>query len=697
MRQRFTIAAVLAAFTGAMLVLAQAPRPGEVQLKAAQHKEQVEGDLKTAIEQYKKIAQSSDRRLAAKALVAIGECYEKLGSAEARAAYDRVVRDFPDQAESVGLARARLAALVSPPVHGGQTARQVWITRASDDPGEGSVSADGRYISFTDWETGDLGVRDVITGVGRHLTNTGDWEASGDYAEGSVISPDGRQVAYFWFDEKGKNELRVIPISGGTPRTVHRSDDRSDYIAPQGWTPDGRQLLVVHTLADHTSQIAMVSVQDGSLRALKSFTWQNLNARLSPNGRYIAYDSPKDDKTQARDIFVLGVDGSRETAVVQHSADDFLPQWSPDGSRILFLSDRTGTMSLWAIPLEDGKAQGPAELVKADVGRIRPLGMARNGTLHYVLPGASRTNIYTAELDGGKVSKKPALATEHFINSNTGPSLSPDGLYLAYYSLRAGSSTIVIRTLKTGVEKDIPVREKAGGTFGIGPKWFADARSLLVVMRETQRPGLGFYRVDLASGNAELLHHVNQDGFQGFTLTPDGKTIFYTQSGSSTTTITTRLMRFDIESHRETELKNDAWVISPTVSPDGKQVACVVSVRPGGASYVVIIPSTGGESREIFRGSPWMDGSRYNTLAWTPDQRYLLFVRGGVGDNTPNVLWRVPVAGGQPEQLGLSMMARLKSPQVHPDGRRIFFGAAENGPNEVWSLENFLPKTVAAK
>ena len=485
-----------------------------------------------------------------------------------------------------------------------------------------------------------------------------------------------------------RNELRVIPIGGGAPRTVRRGADRREYMAPQSWTPDGKQLLVVQRLPDSTSRIAMISVQDGSVRVLKSFAWRNLNARLSPNGRYIAYDFPGDDKTHARDIFVLAADGSRETAVVRSPADDYAPLWSPDGSRILFLSNRTGSNSLWAMPVEDGRPKGPAELVKADLGRILPLGMTRDGTLYYVLPGSSRANIYTAELDANmKVSKGPVLATERWVNSNVGASLSLDGQYLAYYSLRPGLTNLVIRTLKTGEEKDLPIRLEVVTYYGIGPKWFPDGRSMLVLLRDPQRPGVGFYRVDLASGNTEMLHYANQKGFLGFALSPDGKTIFYN---------TTRLMRFDLDSRRETELKADNHgFVSLTVSPDGKQLVYLVSVRPV-ASYLAMMPSAGGESREVFRGSPWMDGSRFNTLAWTPDQRYLLFVRGVAGDG-PNVLWRVPVTGGQPEQMGLSVMGRITSPQVHPDGRRIFFSMNENSGNELWALENFLPKTVAAK
>ena len=65
MKRVFAITTVLVALIGSGLLFAQAPRSADVQFKAAQHKEEVEGDLKGAIEQYQKIAQSSDRALAA--------------------------------------------------------------------------------------------------------------------------------------------------------------------------------------------------------------------------------------------------------------------------------------------------------------------------------------------------------------------------------------------------------------------------------------------------------------------------------------------------------------------------------------------------------------------------------------------------------------------------------------------------------
>jgi len=383
---------------------------------------------------------------------------------------------------------------------------------------------------------------------------------------------------------------------------------------------------------------------------------------------------------------------------VQNPARDSEPIWSPDGSQILFLSDRTGPFSLWSVPFNEGKPgegkPGEAKLVKADLGRVEDIWMTRGGTLYYHIPGTAGPNIYSAELGSDmKVSKPPVLAVESFVNSNNGPALSPDGQFLAYESFRPGGTDLVIQTIKTGEERLVPVKLPVAMIRGIGPMWFPEGRSVLMISRVPPGPGLNFYRIDVASGNAERLHRT-QLGLDGYRLSPDGRTLFYTEQTADSNN--TRLVRFDIETRRETELKTGEHFMAVAVSPDGKQLAYLVQTD-GPASYLAVIPATGGTSREVLRSSPWVDGSRY-TLAWTPDQRYLLFVRGSAGGNGPNVLWRVPVSGGPAEQMGLSMAAaNIGSPQIHPDGKRIFFASNTKGPNEVWALENFLPALKANK
>jgi sugar lactone lactonase YvrE len=199
---------------------------------------------------------------------------------------------------------------------------------------------------------------------------------------------------------------------------------------------------------------------------------------------------------------------------------------------------------------------------------------------------------------------------------------------------------------------------------------------------------LGYYRVYVASGKAELLHQTASRNVVSTRpdLSPDGKTIFYLETPGQP-------VRLDIDSHRETKLTpvgTGPWDgrLSLAVSPDGAQVAYV-----GGASLVVA-PAAGGEPRELVRFSGASSPAEMADglgLAWSPDQRYLFFVKPEI-----RAIWRVPVTGGEAENIGISMN-RIRALRMNPDGRRIAFDSVIDAPSELWVLENFLPKTVAAR
>src|SRR5687768_13446845 len=76
-------------------------------LARAQHKATVEGDLKGAIEEYKRVVAvaGSNRALAAQALLRMAECHQKLGDTAARSIYERVARDYGDQTDAASVAR----------------------------------------------------------------------------------------------------------------------------------------------------------------------------------------------------------------------------------------------------------------------------------------------------------------------------------------------------------------------------------------------------------------------------------------------------------------------------------------------------------------------------------------------------------------------------------------------------------------
>jgi len=98
-----------------MVADARQADPG-VQLRAAIEKEEVAGDLEGAMALYRQIiaADGKNRPATAKAMLRLAGCYEKLGQAEARKLYERLVAEYSDQTQEAAHARARLAALGSP-------------------------------------------------------------------------------------------------------------------------------------------------------------------------------------------------------------------------------------------------------------------------------------------------------------------------------------------------------------------------------------------------------------------------------------------------------------------------------------------------------------------------------------------------------------------------------------------------------
>jgi Tol biopolymer transport system component len=683
MKRAFTLAiAVLLCAFSAGVVFSQS---GHDLFQQALVKERADGNLEEAIKLYQRIVRefAKDRALSARALVQIGQCYEKLGSAEARKAYERVVRDFADQAEPVRVARERIAALHSGGANAGRTEmrlRRVWAAGLVDF---GRVSSDGRFLSFTDWENDDsLTIHDFATGENRRLTGKGTTAASSRSNGRSVLSPDSKQIAYDCYNEDGFEDLRIIGVDGSEPRLLYSNREQVRRIEPAAWSPDGRYILAGFLKKDDTWEMTLVAVGDGSVRPLKPLDrYAAQRARFSPDGRYIAYDT-------RGDIFLLETGTGRELPLVQHPANEYLLDWTPD-SRILFSSDRSGTRDAWLIGVSDGKPQGSPELVQKDVGRSNPLGFTRAGACYYgTYAGAHE--VYTAEIDlaSGKLVSPPQPASRRWVGISRTPDWSPDGKFLAY--LRGGQ--IVIRSAETGEEREL--KPKARSLRGLALRWAPDGKFLVVpgIDNEGRR---GLMHVDVQTGDATLLVPLLERDtyFPRFDCSPDGKTIFYVSQDAPEGNDRT-LFAWDLQTRRETALVRRRSLGSFSVSPDGRWLVLTAWGEPTNSQVLFIMPAAGGDLRELVRIDTEESNGRVTPL-WTPDGRWVIFAKGARGKPTRDVqLWRVPAEGGEPTRLDVTIdnLWRLR---LHPDGRRIAFDTS-GGKAEVWVLENFLPALKAA-
>jgi Tol biopolymer transport system component len=660
----------------------------EVALQAAIKTEAVDGNLKAAIEQYRKIVETGSRAIAAKALVRMGQCYEKLGKGEAQKAYEQVVREYADQPEPVKLARSRLAALSQPAGsanHDAMTVRQVWA--GPDEDLIGAPTRDGRYLTLQDWPGENLAVRDLVTGQKLRLTNKD--PRTLEFAMLSMPSPDGKEVAYAWYNKDNFYDLRIVGLDGSNPRVLYANPELG-YLESSDWTPDGKNILAIFYRKDKGSQLALVSVADGSARVLKSFDQEApKRARFSPDGRYIAYDLPQQPGSNEYDIFILTVDGGQETPAVQHTANDVVFDWTPDGKRLLFGSNRSGTMGAWWIQVADGKPDGTPELVKPDLGQdVWPMGFTRDGSYFYnVRTGMS--DVYIAELDlaSGRVLAPPVLATQRFAGSNSKPDWSHDGRQLVFLSQRGpgawGARAICVRDAETGEVREIPSKLDRV----VDVLWFPDSRAVLVVA-EHPSGKFGPFRIDVQTGDFERVDLQKPSGW-GFAFSPDGKTIYY-HRGSSI--VARELATGQEKVLYSVDTLSYHFRAGVTLSRDGQQLAFAVSEVKSGSKELKVMRAAGGEARDLLRGVPM---SFPGSLAWAPDGQSVLFVKQPNPNDLKTELWLIAVQGGEPRKLDLTAK-NMRELRIHPDGRRIAFTSGGD-KSEVWAMENFLPVAKATK
>jgi Tol biopolymer transport system component len=682
-RLSFVFLAALLATTVQLVGGQQNAADAEKRLARAHHKATVDGDLKAAISEYEQIVVNAgtDRALAAQALLGMADCYQKLGNQEAQRIFERVVREFADQPNAVALARTRLVR--SNPTARGSGDRVV-KTGESVTWGDGRVSPDGGFISYTDWNsTGNLLLHDLVTGTDRPLTGNKDWTTGNAYA--STFSPDGKQIAYGWrtYGPEGNhiNELRIVRIETSgipQPRRVYGNAD-IDFFNPTDWSPDGKLLAVHVTRRDRSGQIALIGVQDGSFQPLRSVGWRGPDKIFfSPDGKYLAYSLPASDTQAQRDVFVMAADGSREAAAVNHVADDVVMGWSRAGTHLLFASDRTGAVGLWALRVADGEPHGAPAMLKPDIGSVNSLGLTESGAL-YIVRDSSTESLQVApiDLEAGKLSG-PAVV-ENFRSAR--PDWSIDGKQLAYKTTGAnGLSALSIRSVESG-----RIRELWPALLYFNePRWLPDGRSLVTFGRDFNGRG-AIYQIDAQTGRESLIAHADLCRVQ---VSADGKKIYYrvgwaTLGPGQPTTI----IEHDLESGRTREVSAGG-----ELSPDGRFLARIIVDNTVRTSSVTLIPIAGGEPLELLRVKEpdTFQASAVGYTSWTPDSQAIIVVKS---NGNRHELWLVPVSGGSARKLDIDTSEWVvpgAGIRLHPNGKQIAFFTGRS-TREVWALENLLP------
>lgn len=429
-------------------------------------------------------------------------------------------------------------------------------------------------------------------------------------------------------------------------------------------------------------------------------TWISLD--VSPDGQQIIFDL-------LGHLYTMPMSGGDAKAITSGQGYDTMPHFSPDGKRIVFISDRNGAENVW---VGDADGTNLQRLTSDEQSSFAEPIWSHDGQSVIVAKHGEALSttweLWMYYINGGtgvQISKPapptvPANAKMNYIE----PQLSSDGKYI-YYTRRPGAfkvyddtyplSQIARQNLKTG---DEDVLTEAGGS-GIRPVLSPDGKELVYGTYHEGETALRIMNLD--TGDDQWLKFPVQHDMQetllsqgtlpGYAFTPDGKDLIVFYGGKihrlNVTDKTDAVIPFKAEIDRPmgprlyfptrvNEGPVKARIIQdPQESPDGKRVAFSV------LTHLYVMDLADGKPEKLASVE-----DRAFQPAWSPDGQWIAYV---TWSENGGEIFKVHADGQSTPQQVTHAPAYYYDPVWSPDGTKIVAirAARDARMNEVMDFE----------
>jgi Tol biopolymer transport system component len=157
-------------------------------------------------------------------------------------------------------------------------------------------------------------------------------------------SRDGSRIAFDGDSGPGQPSVHGIFIAnadGSHARQLTFAPAANDsYDTESQWSPDGKWIAFTRVGRIHRATIWVIGVDGTGLRRLTKPSWDAASPDWSPDGSKILFNNHYDPRRkQSANVYWMRPNGSHKTALTHHRggrAHSFRPSWSPDGKRIVF-------------------------------------------------------------------------------------------------------------------------------------------------------------------------------------------------------------------------------------------------------------------------------------------------------------------------------------------------------------------------
>jgi Tol biopolymer transport system component len=388
----------------------------------------------------------------------------------------------------------------------------------------------------------------------------------------------------------------------------------------------------------------------------------------SPDGEYIAYNTIPGNS----DIKILTADGKFEFPLVTHPANDKVIGWMPGRKVFLFVSDRSGTWDLWALPVINGKPDGEAQRLFTEFGEVAPIGITEKGDCFV---GFSKRNFNAYIIPVNKTTGKPdEKSGMPLAGSLFSINWSPDGQQMAFVKQRKNSFELILHDTNNGNERRL-AKELL---YAIGPYWSSDGNSIYIFGMDQRISQKGYkggiYTVDIETGKINENFQISEFNYtpsvddalpiSGHVVSADNQKIYLLFQNDW---IVERDLNTgkDIILYRHPNFKRGVLQLSP----DGKKLLFAINNKGEELSRLMTMTVKGEDIKELCVSQlSKISGSAF----WSPNGKFVYFAERAEGTS----LWRVNSDGGTPEKVWHTVK-RAESFAIHPSGKEISYTVRE--------------------
>ena len=641
---------------------------GEELFQKAVQLETVKGELEQAIGVYKSIINkyASDQPLAAKSLLHMGRCYEKLGKEEATKAYERIIKEYASQPDVVAEARARLAALAAGAKVGGGLTAQKLLSRNGNFDYDGSwiltPSPDGHWIAYTNSKD-ELRIRNLESGEEKELV-----PAEPQVENGTALwSADGKRLAYGRLDSKTKHgTIEILDLVSGKSTTVLNSGEMQ--LDMRDWSRDGRFLLCT----DRQNTLHVVNIEDGTVSTLSDSVWWPQRASFSPDGRFVTYASgPHGQETAYIEPITGGPRHSFAKAQENQSNSYLHPLWSPDGSEIAYQQPD----GIWLVPVKNGEASGPARLAYKTSTDRWICGWAASGGF-YLTYVDEKSVPYMVTVD--PTTGKPSTAAPETIpdapQDATDFAWTPDARHIAY---TGWEDKIKVYSIDTKIMTEYNV----GRRICYRPSRSGGAREVYFEVGDPATRKSNVSVLDIESGKTRDLFPPMQKFI--FSFSSDGQRMLAVKGSQTGAEVTVGRV-----GGTDGRLIASGKMGFPELSPKGDRALIIrkgeATPECGGANgfSLWVVASDSSATRRI--ASAW----GISTAVWDPTGRFIAYLaQTDSGVHTRDLRFVDATSGDQMGNVLLGESTGVRLTDWSGDGRHVGFYTTEPW-REYWVIGN---------